>query len=210
MGILRRLERTIKVKFSHVKIPTGEEVCAQRLLEQVESIKNIEIDEQVAALLPQLTEQLGEEMTQEELLGKVITYSFARFLKNYRKAKDLNQREPRERRSRNNGSYGDNRRGERTGRRARRQRLFINIGSMDVGGKGPFINMICREAKIPGQSIGRIDMQEKFTFFEVEENAAEQVIKELKDAEFEGRTIRVNAGDRFERKNKRSSRSYRN
>ena len=96
--------------------------------------------------------------------------------------------------------------------RARRQRLFINIGSMDIGGKGPFINMICREARIPGQAIGRIDMQEKFTFFEVEENAAEQVISELTDAEFEGRSIRVNAGDRYEKKggrgNNRNRRSH--
>jgi len=213
VGILKRLERTIKVQFSSVKIPTGPQICEQRLLKHVDSIKEAEVNEQVAELLPKLIEQLGDELTKEELLAKVATISFARFLKNYSKARDLNMREPRERRGRNNGRDGGGHRGHRGGgrggrdgyaaghgRRARRQRLFINIGSMDVGGKGPFINMICKEARISGEAIGRIDMQEKFTFFEVEENAAEQVISELKDADFEGRTLRVNAGDRFERK----------
>ena len=221
-GILRRLERIIKTKFSQVKIPTGEEICEQRLVEQVKSIKEAEVSEQVTALLPKLIEELGDELTKEELLAKITTISLERFLKNYRNAKDLNQRESRDRRNRVNRSGGRNggRNGGRYegggrsggGRRERRQRLFINIGSMDVGGKGPFISMICKEANISGQAIGRIDMQEKFTFFEVEENSAEQVINELKDAEFEGRAIRINAGDRFERKggggNRR--RSYRN
>jgi len=229
VSILRRLERTLKVEFSQVQIPTGDAICQQRLVEQVKSIKEAEVNEQVAALLPQLVEELGEELTKEELLAKIATISLARFLKNYRNAKDLNQRESRGgrrdrishgggQRGRRDGG-GRNQRGRRDGgagggRRERRQRLFINIGSMDVGGKGPFINMICKEANISGQAIGRIDMQEKFTFFEVEENSAEQVISELKDAEFEGRSIRINAGDRFERKggggggNRR--RSYRN
>lgn len=204
VGILRRLERTLKVEFSSVKIPTGPEICEQRLLKQVDRIKEAEVNEQVAELLPKLMEQLGDELTKEELLAKLATISFARFLKNYSDARDLNMRAPRERRSRNDGGRGRDHRGRRDsgrgGRRERRQRLFINIGSMDVGGKGPFINMICKEARISGEAIGRIDMQEKFTFFEVAENAAEQVISELKDADFGGRTLRVNAGDRFERK----------
>ena len=54
VGILRRLERMIKVEFSQVKIPTGEAICEQRLLEQVESIKEAEVNEQVAALLPKI------------------------------------------------------------------------------------------------------------------------------------------------------------
>ena len=223
VSILKRLERSLKVEFSLVKIPTGPEICEQRLLKQVDNIKNAEVNEQVAALLPKLVEQLGEELTKEELLAKIATISFARFLKTYSNARDMNMREPRERRSRNNGrdghrgrdggrgrdshrgrgnhrGRGRDDRGDRNGSQERRQRLFINIGSMDVGGKGPFINMICKEASISGEAIGRIDMQEKFTFFEVAENAAEQVISELKDADFEGRTLRVNAGDRFERK----------
>ncbi|MEM1119877.1 MAG: DEAD/DEAH box helicase [Bacteroidota bacterium] len=204
VSILRRLERILKVEFSQIRIPTGEEICEQRLLNQIDKIKEEDINEQVAALMPKLLERLGEDMTMEELLAKVTSISFARFLKTYRKAKDLNQRERRgSGRDRDRG--GRDRRGGgrdrgRGGRRNRRQRLFINIGAMDVGGKGPFINMICREAKVSGQAIGRIDMQDKFTFFEIEEDAAEQVISELSDAEFEGRTIRVNAGDRFERK----------
>jgi len=206
VNILRRLERILKVEFSQVRIPSGEEICEQRLLSQVDTIKEAEVNEQVNALLPKLLEQLGEDITVEELLAKVTSISFARFLKTYNKARDLNQRDRNRGGGRDHrGGGGRDRRGggrdqRGGGRRNRRQRLFINIGSMDVGGKGPFINMICKEAKVPGQAIGRIDMQEKFTFFEVEENAAEQVIKELKDAEFEGRTIRVNAGDRFERR----------
>lgn len=204
VAILRRLERTLKVEFSQVRIPTGEEICEQRLLEQVDKIKDTDVNEQVEALLPKLLERLGEDVTMEELLAKMTSISFGRFLKTYRKARDLNQRDRSRGRGNERGQRREGGRRERNnrggGRRNRRQRLFINIGSMDVGGKGPFINMICKEAKVSGQAIGRIDMQEKFTFFEVEEDAAEQVINELKDAEFEGRTIRVNAGDRFERR----------
>ena len=211
VGILRRLERIIKTKFTPIKIPSGESICEQRLLEYTDEIKEAEANKQVQELLPQIMERIGDELSKEELLARLVSLKFERFLKNYRKARDLNQRE---RRNTRNGNGRDNRNGGQGGRRSRKQRLFINIGSMNLGGKGPFINMICREARISGQDIGRIDMQDKFTFFEVEENAAEQVINELTDAEFEGRTIRVNAGDRYERRgrgNRRNNRhSHRN
>jgi len=148
-----------------------------------------------------------EEMSKEELLGKMVSLSFSRFLKTYRKAKDLNRREPKGRKNRTQSSE---KYGRTHGRRNARQRLFINVGSIDVGGKGPFISMICKEARISGQSIGRIDMQDKFTFFEVDEDAAEQVIRELEDRDFNGRSIRINAGDRFDRRNKRRSHRSKN
>lgn len=179
--ILKRLERVVKTKFTLGHIPTGKEICEARLLHQLDRLKNTEINPEVETFMTQIEEKLGE-LTKEELMQKVATASFNRFLKIYRHAPDLN---PRRRRD---GERDNNRR-----RDSKMKRLFINVGTMDVENKGGFISMVCENANIPGAAIGRITLQSKHAFFDVDENVSQKVIDTFDNAEFNGRTIRVNS-----------------
>lgn len=175
-GLLARIERKIKIKFEKAHIPTGQEICEQRILSSMNRIVEAPIHETIEQMSPQLIESL-EELTKEELLKKVASLSFARVLKKYKNAIDLNRVNDKKR---NRPSHGN------------RLRLFINIGTMDVGDKSGFLSFICKNREIPGYAIGKINMHQKFTFFEVEEDFAEQVIRLFKNSSYQGRSIRVN------------------
>ena len=121
-----------------------------------------------------------------------------RFLKQYRRAEDLNVVQSR-----------PQRRPERRGNRnAPRQRLFMNIGSMDVRDKAGFLSLLCKDGEIPGYAVGKIDMHEKFTFVEIEEDFAERVIRRFKNASFQGRPIRINSETRRGGGGNRNDRRY--
>lgn len=178
MGLLRLLERKIKVRFSVAHIPTGREICQQRLLQHIKKIKEVEQSEDIQEFLPAIIEEF-ETLSKEEIIEKMATHSFSRFLKKYRYAEDLN---PTEKGRKKPGS----------GAGVDVQRLFINIGTMDVHGKVGFLTLVSEHAQIPRKSIGRIDMQKKYTFFEVENGMAKRVINAFQDSEYQGRLLRVN------------------
>lgn len=170
MEILRRLERRVKIKFSQAHIPTGKEICEQRLMSYINDVKEVEVNDSLEEFLPKINEAL-EEMSKEDLIKHFSSISFNRFLKNYMNAPDFN---PRAR------------------KRFQGKRLFINIGNMDLANIGEFLRYICDETGIPSSSIGRIDMQRTHTFFDVEKNVASTVMEKFKSKEFEGRALRVN------------------
>src|SRR5690606_5004762 len=76
-------------------------------------------------------------------------------------------------------------------------RFFINLGSVDDFSRGDMLGFICNNGKISGKAIGKIDLKGVFTFFEVENDLAEQLQQNFKGAEFNGRNVRIEvAGDR--------------
>ncbi len=186
-GILRLIERKVKIKFAKAHIPTGEEVCERRLHQRITKIKETEVSKEVAAIMPQILAEI-EDLTKEELMEKFATLSFTKFLKQYKRAEDLNvaQNRPQRRPERRGGRGGN----------VSRQRLFMNIGSIDIGDKAGFLSLLCKDGEIPGYAVGKIDMHEKFTFVEIEEDFAERVIRRFENSSFQGRPIRINSETR--------------
>ena len=119
------------------------------------------------------------ELSKEQLIERISTLSFSRFLKKYRYSEDLNPT-----------GKGRQKPGSSSGVGV--QRLFINIGTMDVHGKVGFLTLVSEHAQIPRKSIGRVDMQKQYTFFEVENEMAKRVISSFQDSEYQGRSIRIN------------------
>lgn len=185
--MIREIERRLKVKFSIAHIPTGQEICQQRLKEHFQKIQNVEANEAIQAYLPEILIEL-EEYTKEELIEKVASLSFNRFLENYRYAVDLNKKAKDKKKTRS--------------RDAKMTSLFINIGEIDVDGKGGFLSFICEASGIPGSAVGRIKLMDKHSFFDVEEELAEGVIHHVSKASINGRKIRINSGDRTNSKRK--------
>ena len=186
LHIIRKLEQLTKSRFTMTHIPTGKEICEQRLMAQINSLKEIEVREEIGEYLPAINEAL-EEFSREELIKRLSALSFNKLLHTYQSAPDFNPK-PR--------------------KKFKGKRLFINIGTMDVEGVGPFLRLICEHSGIPGSSIGRVDMQKKYTFFDVEEAIAPIVVKKFKNATYQGRSIRLNEDKDSGRRN-RSERSNR-
>ncbi len=181
MGLLRQVERVVKIRFKMAHIPTGKEICERRLLAHMKLVKEVPVLEDIEDFLPKIQEEL-ETLSKEDLIKHVASLSFSRFFKAYRHAPDLNP-----------SSKGRDRSAKRG--KVKYHRLFINVGTMDVDGKGGFLALVCGHAGIPGSAVGKIDMSRKFSFFDVDEDIAREVKEQFRDSWFEGRRLRVNDGE---------------
>ncbi|MCB0850962.1 MAG: DEAD/DEAH box helicase [Bacteroidetes bacterium] len=186
--LLGRLEKKVGIRITKARIPTGREICESRLIEQIQGIRNAEVSDEIRDFLPEILEEL-EGLSKEELVLKIASLSFSDFLKTYRNAPDLNGEQRREKSGKKSSS--DDKR-ERGGKKNKKHRLFINIGSMDIDNTAGFISLICEYSQIRGQAIGKIDLHEKHTFFEVEESEADLVVSAFEGSIMDGRPIRVN------------------
>ena len=70
-------------------------------------------------------------------------------------------------------------------------RLFISIGARDGVGPGDLVGAISGESGIEASRIGKIEIRDNFSLAEVEEGAAEAVIKALNGTTIRGRSVRV-------------------
>jgi ATP-dependent RNA helicase DeaD len=180
-GLLRNVERRLKISFSEAHIPTGEAICARRLLHEVRHLKEIPIQEDLETYIPGVSEEL-EALTREDLIRKITALTFRGPLQEYLNAPDFNNK---------NGGHSHRDRDQRHGSGSM-DRLFINVGQIDLNGKGEFLRLVCDAAQINGSAIGRIDFRAKHTFFDVDQEVTETVIQKLGRMDLDGRSIRVN------------------
>src|SRR5690606_41299697 len=82
------IERIIQQKFEEKTIPTGIEICATQLYHLANKIKNVTVDEEINAYLPSINEVL-EDLSKEELIKKMVSVEFNRFISYYRINSDL-------------------------------------------------------------------------------------------------------------------------
>lgn len=185
-GKLRSLEGRIGKKFKKVTVPTGKEICEKQLFSLINSINNAEVDEAAVATYMQKVLAEFEKFSKEELIKKLISVEFNRYLKLYGNAPDLNTTD--------SGRNSDRR--EKFDNKSERNEvsneLFINVGAMDVNDKSGFLAFLCDVSGVSGRDIGRINLKDSYSFFGVEDpDAANKIIKALNGEEIEGRKIRV-------------------
>jgi len=70
-------------------------------------------------------------------------------------------------------------------------RLFVSIGERDGAGPGDLVGAISGESGVTGSQVGKIEIRDSFSIVEVEEAAAEKVIKSLNGTTVRGRAVRV-------------------
>jgi ATP-dependent RNA helicase DeaD len=152
-------------------------------------------DEEISDFLPPINEML-KDLSREELIKRMVATDFNRFLDYYRDAHDLNvesrEKGVRERREfdKREGSPRENgRREELNGR------FFINLGEMDGLSKSGLRDLIADNGGISAKDVGRIDLKNTFSFFDVDPALAKTVYKNFYKKEFNGRFIKVQAAE---------------
>jgi len=85
------------------------------------------------------------------------------------------------------GDRGSRDRGESSGFKT----VFVNVGTSDDVNVGKLIDFVCSSSDVRGKSIGKIRLNDRFSFVEVEDNVANQVVTGLTDANYEGRQVRA-------------------
>lgn len=169
---IHRLEKFLKKSFNILRVPTGSEICHKQLFNWVKKLESESKSHcEIEKFLPEIKNRLGQ-LDREELLRRIVSLEFDRFLNDYRNGEDVE---------------------EVTAERASEKysRLFINLGKSD--GLLPeqlidLVNTNTRGKKVP---IGKIDLMKSFSFFEVEASYAERLLTNMNNAKYLNRKVTV-------------------
>ena len=178
-GKMREIERIIKKKFEVSELPTGKEICEQQLIKVIDDIEKVKVsEEEIETFLPGIYRKL-DWLSKEDLIKRVVSLEFNRFLDYYKNAPEIEQPKANDKKAETKESRkGDK---EKVGRKAEKgyMRLFLNLGKTDGFYTNQIIDLVNRNLKKERIQIGRIDLMQNFSFFEVIQEQAPQVIKAL-------------------------------
>ncbi len=182
---IKRIEKIIGKTFAQAKIPTGNEVCSMQLLHLIQQIEKVEVKDEIAEYVNLINEK-WKDISKEEIIQKVLSIEFNRFLDYYRHAPDLNLKEENSRKN-NDGSVRE-----------------IYPGPSDKGFTWLKINLGYRVNLSPrnlirllsscgvGQNgVGKIDIRREFTFAAVASKAAEFLVEEINGTDYKGITLKI-------------------
>jgi len=176
MGRVKQIERTLKAPFTRMKIPTGPEVCQKQLLALMHKVHEVNVkEEEIAEFLPAVYAAL-KDLTKDDLIKRFASIEFNRFLDYYRNAPDLNSEK------------GSTASGERY---ATGTRFFINLGKMDGLDVPALLELLDEYSGVGKKYVGKIDLKGAYSFFEIEKEKADDILKGFSDVEFDGRQVRV-------------------
>ncbi len=185
---IKDLERMSGKNFIKKEVPSGEEICAIRMMDLIDTVKETKVnEEQISKFLPEAMEKLAD-MEREELIKHFLSVEFNQFLDYYKDANDLNAK------SRDQGRRNDNRKGGRNNHSDNNfDRYFINIGRRDKLNPVRLMGLLNEQLNGSKPDFGKIDIQNNFSFFEVEQGFGQSLINDVSGASFEGRTVSVEA-----------------
>lgn len=178
---MKEIERIIKKKFEIGILPSGQAICEQQLIKVIDDIEKVKVDEEeIEAFLPNIYRKL-EWLSKEDLIKRVVSMEFNRFLNYYKNAPEIEQPKSNDKKgeTKERKDRGTDR--EKTARKAEKgyTRLFLNLGKTDGFYANQIIELVNRNLKKEHIQIGRIDLMQNFSFFEIIESQAQMVIKAL-------------------------------
>ena len=177
------IERIIKQKFEEKSIPSGIEICEIQLLHLATKIKDTEVDHEIDNYLPAINNVL-EDLSKEELIKKMVSVEFNRFLTYYKKNRDIS-----------NQSSGNERRDDREPRENNSNggatRYFVNIGSRDNFDWMSLKDYLKETLDLGRDDVFKVDVKEGFSFFNTDPEHTDKVMEVLNNVQLEGRRINV-------------------
>ena len=181
------IERIIKQKFEEKTIPSGIEICEIQLLHLANKIKDTEVDHEIDNYLPAINNVL-EDLTKEELIKKMVSVEFNRFIAYYKKNRDIsNQSSGSDRRERGDDREGGSRENSNNGA----TRYFVNIGSRDNFDWMSLKDYLKETLDLGRDDVFKVDVKEGFSFFNTDPEHADKVMEVLNNVQLEGRRINV-------------------
>jgi len=172
------IERMIKMKFEEKPIPSGTEICQIQLFHLANRIKDVEIDHEIDTYLPAIEEVL-KDLSKDELIKRMVSVEFNRFIAYYKKSRDLSSQGTNERREPgvipSDGAV----------------RFFINIGSRDNFDWMTLKDYLRDTLELDRDALFKVDVKEGFSFFNTDAEHATKVMETLNAANIDGRKINV-------------------
>lgn len=194
---VRNIEKEIGKEFVDGVLPTPQEICTKQLFKTMDDIMKTDVDEeQIAPYMAEIDRQF-EYIDKEDIIKKMVTITFGRFLNYYKNAPELEKPTGSRREKGERKGDGGRDRGRNSGGRGKRtaeagyKRLFINLGKADGFYPGEIMQFI--NHNVHGrQDVGHIDLLSNFSYIEVPEGDAKNVMRALNGQTYKGREVRCN------------------
>ena len=200
---MRAIEKEIGKSFVEGAIPSAKEICKKQLYKVMDQIVKTDVnDEEIDPFMSDINRYF-EFMDKEDLIKKIVSMEFGKFLAYYADAPEIEapSKSPRGETSdkrRGKGDRGERSntppRGRRRGAEAGFRRLFINLGKDDGFYPGEVMQYINKHVE-GRQAVGHIDLLKKFSYIEVPEKDAQKVMRALDGTVYKGREVRCNDAD---------------
>ena len=183
---LKYIEKSMGKQFTQVPVPTGDMVCRKQLFHFMDHLESTvvnldEIDDYV-----QLINKKFAYIEKEDLIARLVSLELSRLLQYYKNVPDLNIPEESEK-----GGKGRKESGRRDEGDSRYMTLQINIGKRDKVGVDKLLRIINEKTNNRDIKIGKIDIFESCSKFDVEPKFAEEVMNKFRGFVFQNRDIGV-------------------
>lgn len=207
-GLIRRIEQESGITMERAMLPQAEQICEKQLMQLVDRMEHTVPDtEAISPYMESVINRLAW-LDSEDLLQRLVYLEISRMLdyyKNAQKIEEIPERGSRDKRgkrdNRDDKEYKKERRerGDRKDRNDKKRKgkqsdgmelMQINFGKKDKLYPNILIDMIehCTGRKV---SIGKINVGERNTTFEVRPRDAEDVQDALNEFEYRDKPIRI-------------------
>ena len=201
---IRNIEKEIGKEFVKAEIPSAEEICKKQLYKVMDQIVKTDVDDEEIAPFMQDINRYFEYIDKDELIKKIVSLEFGKFLAYYADAPEIEAVVPDKKEKK---PQSDKQKLQNKAQKGYR-RLFINLGKRDGFYPGELMQTLNRF--VGGrQEVGHIDLLDTISYFEVPEKDAKKVMIQLSGIRYKGRTVRCNDADKQEMSNARISSSER-
>ena len=184
---IRNIEKEIGKQFVEAEIPSAEEICKKQLYKVMDQIVKTDVDDEEIGPFMQDISRYFEYIDKEEIIKKIVSLEFGKFLAYYADAPEIEKpvEGKREKKPQTDRQKVQNK------PQKGYKRLFINLGKKD--GFFPGVLMQTLNRYVGGrQEVGHIDLLDTIAYFEVPEKDARKVMLQLTGIRFKGRTVRCN------------------
>ena len=184
---IRNIEKEIGKEFVKAEIPSAEEICKKQLYKVMDQIVKTDVDDEEIAPFMQDINRYFEYIDKEELIKKIVSLEFGKFLAYYAEAPEIEEVKPDKKEKK---PQSDKQKLQNKAQKGYR-RLFINLGKRDGFYPGELMQTLNRF--VGGrQEVGHIDLLDTISYFEVPEKDAKKVMIQLTGIRHKGRTVRCN------------------
>lgn len=197
MNKIRSLEKMSGKDFIKQDVPSGKEVCGIRMMDMVEKLRTTEVNEkQIEKYLPEVYERLAD-LGWQDLIKHFVSMEFNQILEYYEQAGDINATAGKSKNN-NNRKNSSSRKGKRNSNGSNKRiaeegftRYFLNVGGRDGLNPARLMGVVNEQMNGKKPDFGKIDIQNNFSFFEVEEGFDSKLFESMNGTKFEGRDISV-------------------
>ncbi len=190
---IRNIEKVIGKQFEQGVIPSAEEICKKQLYKVMDEIVKTDVDDEEIGPFMQDIQRYFEYIDKEELIKKIVSMEFGKFLSYYADAPEIEEVNNRKEEGRGKREDGRGRK-QLTPTSKGYKKLFINLGKKDGFYPGELMQTLNRF--VGGrQEVGHIDLLDTISYFEVPEKDAKKVTIQLTGIRYKGRTVRCNDAD---------------